>query len=240
MHEAAADDETILRISMDAKATVKVGPFSRNGKSRTLVKAADHDFKAEATLTPFGIYLPDFGELFLYMTTSKLTSDFIVDALDAFWAAVRDRFPKVTTLLINADNGPESHSRRGARWAQLMHRFVAFADQQQLTLQLAYYLPYHSKYNPVERVWGGLEQHWNGSRLDSIQTVLAFARTFSWQTRKPVVTLVERLYNTGAKLTHKAMTQLEQRFQRLNGLEKWLSPFHLFPLLKGFFFLEQP
>jgi hypothetical protein len=217
VHEAAADDETILRISMDAKATVKIGPFSRNGKSRTPVKAADHDFKAEATITPFGIYLPDFGELFLYMTTSKLTSDFIVDALDAFWAAVRNRFPKVTTLLINADNGPESHSRR----TQLMHRFVTFADQQQLTLQLAYYPPYHSKYNPVERVWGGLEQHWNGSLLDSIQTVLAFARTFSWQTRKPLVTLVERLYNTGAKLTHKAMTQLEQRFQRLNGLEKW-------------------
>jgi len=24
---------------------------------------------------------------------------------------------------------------------------------------LAYYLPYHSKYNPIERVWGRLEQH---------------------------------------------------------------------------------
>lgn len=169
------------------------------------------------TMTPFGIYLPDFGELFLYMTTSKLTSDFIVDALDAFWAAVRHRFPKVTTLLINADNGPETHSRR----TQLMHRLVAFADQQQLTVQLAYYPPYHSKYNPVARVWGGLEQHWNGSLPDSIQTVLAFARTFSWQTRKPVVSLVDRIYKTGAKLTRKAMTQLEQRFQALEGLEKW-------------------
>jgi hypothetical protein len=224
VHETAADDETILRISIDAKATVKIGPFSRNGKSRTIVKAADHDFKAEATMTPFGIYLPDFGELFLYMTTSKLTSDFIVDSLEAFWAAVRDRFPKVTTLLINSDNGPETHSRR----TQLMKRLVAFADQQQLTLQLAYYPPYHSKYNPVERVWGGLEQHWNGSLLDSIPTALAFARTFTWQTQKSVVTLVERIYKTGAKLSLKAMTQLEQRFKRLPGLEKWfvtISPF---------------
>lgn len=130
---------------------------------------------------------------------------------------MRHRFPKVTTLLINADNGPETHSRR----TQLMHRLVAFADQQQLTVQLAYYPPYHSKYNPVARVWGGLEQHWNGSLPDSIQTVLAFARTFSWQTRKPVVSLVDRIYKTGAKLTRKAMTQLEQRFQRLEGLEKW-------------------
>lgn len=43
VHDAAADDETILRLSIDAKATVKIGPFSRNGKSRTHVNAADHD-----------------------------------------------------------------------------------------------------------------------------------------------------------------------------------------------------
>ena len=49
----AADD--MLRISLDAKATVHIGPFSRRGKGRTKTKAADHDFKPEATLTPFGI-----------------------------------------------------------------------------------------------------------------------------------------------------------------------------------------
>jgi hypothetical protein len=54
----AADraDDT-LRISIDAKATVNIGPFSRRGRSRTKTKAADHDFKPEATLTPFGITL---------------------------------------------------------------------------------------------------------------------------------------------------------------------------------------
>lgn len=207
----------MLRLSIDAKAAVKIGPFSRNGKSRLPVNAADHDFKPEAKVTPFGIYLPDFSDLFLYMTTSKVTSDFIVDVLETFWEAVRARFPKVTTLLINVDNGPESHSRR----TQWMNRLVAFADQHQLTLQLAYYPPYHSKYNPVERVWGGLEQHWNGSLLDSINTLLAFACTFTWRTQTPVVTLVERLYETGVKLSQKAMTQLEQRLNRLDGLEKW-------------------
>ena len=44
-----------------------------------------------------------------------------------------------------------------------MHRIVAFAQQSQLHLELAYYPPYHSKYNPVERTFGWLEQHWNGS-----------------------------------------------------------------------------
>ena len=52
-----------LRVSIDAKATVKVGPFSRRGRSRTGTKAADHDFKPEATLTPFGIFLPEHDDL---------------------------------------------------------------------------------------------------------------------------------------------------------------------------------
>ena len=46
-----------------------------------------------------------------------------------------------------------------------MNRMVQIADQLQLTIQLAYYPPYHSKYNPVERFWGHLEQHWNGDLL---------------------------------------------------------------------------
>ncbi len=56
---ARADaDPTVLRLSMDAKATVKVGDFSRGGKKRVQVKAADHDFQAKATVTPVGILVP--------------------------------------------------------------------------------------------------------------------------------------------------------------------------------------
>ncbi len=53
--DRAAD---VLRLSLDAKATVKVGCFSRGGKSRVERKAADHDFKPTLTLTPYGIFLP--------------------------------------------------------------------------------------------------------------------------------------------------------------------------------------
>lgn len=203
---------------MDAKATVWAGLFSRGGKSRVIVKALDHDFQPDDKVTPFGIYLPAEGELYLYMTTSRVTSDFIVDCLADFWSAVQQRFPAVTTLLINADNGPETHSRR----TQFMYRLTQFADQQQLHLRLAYYPPYHSKYNPIERVWGGLEQHWNGDLLDTVDTILAFAKSFVWRTLHPMVTKVSQLYETGKGLMQKAMTHLEQtRFERLAGLEKW-------------------
>jgi hypothetical protein len=62
--EADAASDT-LRISMDAKATVKVGPFARGGKSRVSTKAADHDFQPAATVTPVGIFLPASGKWFV-------------------------------------------------------------------------------------------------------------------------------------------------------------------------------
>jgi hypothetical protein len=55
VNPAADRADDTLRISIDAKATVNIGPFSRRGKSRTKTEGADHDFKPEATLTPFGI-----------------------------------------------------------------------------------------------------------------------------------------------------------------------------------------
>jgi hypothetical protein len=212
---------------MDAKATVWAGLFSRGGQSRVIVKAIDHDFQPEAKVTPFGIYLPEAGELYLYMTISRVTSDFIVDCLEDFWTTVQVRFPAVTTLLINADNGPENHSRR----TQFMDRLTHWADRQQLLLRLAYYPPYHSKYNPIERVWGGLEQHWNGDLLDTVDTILAFATSFVWRLRQPTVTPINKLYDTGKALTHKAMNRLEKtRFERLPGLEKWFVSISPIPI----------
>ncbi len=84
-----------------------------------------------------------------------------------------------------------------------------------------YYPPYHSKYNAVERTFGWLEQHWNGSLLDTVDTVLNFAQSLEFKGRRPVVKLVTQVYETGVKLSQKAMNELEKQFQRLPGLEKW-------------------
>jgi transposase len=206
-----------LRISIDAKATVNIGPFSRRGRSRTKTKAADHDFKPEATLTPFGIFLPQYDDLWLYMARSKITSDFIVDRLEQWWREVRLRFLRVKTLVINLDNGPENHSRR----TQFLKRIVEFARKYGLVVQLAYYPPYHSKYNPIERCWGILEMHWNGSLMDSIGAVVGFARSMTWKGKHPVVDVVETTYNRGVRLKPEEMEALEARVKRLTALEKW-------------------
>ena len=57
---------------MDAKATVKVGEFSRDGVSRVRTQALDHDFHPEAQVTPVGILVPKHDDFHLFAVTSKV------------------------------------------------------------------------------------------------------------------------------------------------------------------------
>jgi hypothetical protein len=217
VNRAADAAATVLRLSMDAQATVKVGPFARGGKNRIPTVAAAHDFHPDATVTPGGIFLPALDELFLSGITSKVTSDCLVDCLRRWWEVVHDRFAHITTLVRNLDNGPENQSRR----TQCLRRLVDFAPDSGLTMRLASYPPYHSKYTPLERCWGILENHWNGALLDSIEAVIQFATTMTWKGKGPSVELVTTTSQTGMKLTKDAMQMVETQLQRLPGLDKW-------------------
>ena len=212
----ADNDEAVLRLSLDAKAVVKLGEFDRGGKTRVSTVAFDHDFDSSGTVTPYGIFLPVLAELFLYFTTSKITSDFIVDRLEQWWESVKERFGHIRTLVLNQDNGPENHSRR----TQFIKRMVEFAHKYQLNIRLAYYPPYFSKYNPIERTWAILENHWNGSLLNDVETVLRFAQSMTWKGKQPTVTLVTETYKTGIRLTKPQMAIYESQIQRLSNTEQ--------------------
>lgn len=205
-----------LRLSIDAKAKVKIGPFSRGGKNRQGEKALDHDFGPQKIVTPLGIFLPQYDETFLYFTESKVTADFIVNCLEKLWPNLKKRFsPDI--LVLNLDNGPENNSHR----TQFIKRIVDFALINQVTVKLAYYPPYHSKYNPVERVWGILENHWNGETLDSEEKVLGLARSMTYNGIHPEVEMVDGINPTGIALDKMEMAFYEENIVRFAGLEKW-------------------
>ena len=222
VNPAADGTDDVLRLSLDSKTAVKIGLYSRGGKCRTQRKAADHDFKPKQTLTPYGIFLPRYDDLYLYFTSSRVTSDFMVDVLDSWWLSNKQRFAKVKTLVINQDNGPENQSRR----TQFLKRIVGFAREHELLVRLAYYPPYHSKYNPIERCWGILEQHWNGDLLDEVEAVLGFARSMTWNGKHPVVELLTAIYQKGVRLSAKEMEQVEKEVNRLPDLGKWFVDIH--------------
>ncbi len=219
MHTQAAADRQTLRISLDTKAKVKIGAFSRQGVARGQqpVAAADHDMHPDAVLAPAGILEVDSGQLSVVFGTSRDTSDFVADCLDLWWTHRQAAHPNVQRLLINLDNGPEIGSSR----TQFMKRLVEFSDRQQLTLELAYYPPYHSKYNRIERCWGVLENHWNGALLNTVETALEWAQTMTWRGVAPLVHLLDHVYDTGVRLTKRWFRPIAQRLLRSPTLPKW-------------------
>lgn len=205
-------------MSMDCKATVNIGDYSRGGKTRGDHRAVDHDMGCQEKYTPFGVVNEDSGQLHLIFGSSAKTSDFIVDGLYAWWACQSSEVRNRCSLLhIKADNGPESSGRR----TQFLKRMVAFADPIGKPIQLLYYPPYHSKYNPVERCWGILEPHWNGTKLVDATTMLEWAKSMTWKGLHPIVELSSKVYEKGVSLSKAAMQEVEARLKRNPSLPKW-------------------
>ena len=119
--------------------------------------------------------------------------------------------------MINADNGPENSGVR----SQWLKRLVAFSAREDITIQLAYYPPYHSKYNPIERVFGVLENYWNGDPLRTVEKALGLAEGMTYNGVHPVAELVTKVYATGIKLSNQVRRLYEQALCRPPELRKW-------------------
>jgi hypothetical protein len=203
---------------MDCKATVNIGDYSRGGVTRGENRAADHDMGCEEKYTPLGLVDEDSGQLHIAFGSSAKTSDFIMDSLYGWWnqMALPER-NEFQLLQIKADNGPESNGRR----TQFLKRIVEFSDHIGKPIQLLYYPPYHSKYNPVERCWGVLEKHWNGALLSDVDLMLGWAKSMTWKGIHPIVNLSKTIYAKGVTLTKDSMRIIEARLERNPLLPKW-------------------
>lgn len=194
-----------------------MGNLSRGGFNRKDVNADDHDFDFASKLTPVGIYQPKEKDLTLYMVRSNATSDCYADIIESWFRAKQIEGAKIKRLVVNLDNGPEQNSRR----TQFMSRMQDFANTAGIEVHLAYYPPYHSKYNPVERTFGALEKHWHGEILDTEEKVIGYAKSMKWAGKVPAVKLVDKIYQTGVKVAKRVMKKINAGFDRKQGIENW-------------------
>lgn len=54
-----------------------------------------------------------------------------------------------------------------------------------------------------------------------VKTVLKFAKTLTFNGKKPMVNLVETIYQTGVTLTKQEMAKVEEQIERHPELGKW-------------------
>lgn len=197
---------------------MNIGDFSRGGLTRGDNQASDHDFGTGEHYIPCGIVDEDSGQLYVTFGNSYKTSDFIVDTLQQWWTELTPQQQQQTNKLqLKIDNGPESSGIR----TQFLKRMVAFSDAINIPIHLLYYPPYHSKYNPIERCWGILEQHWNGAKLTDALTMLQWALSMTWKGIHPLAKLSLRIYEKRISLTKKEMRPIEARLERNPLLPKW-------------------
>ena len=102
-----------------------------------------------------------------------------------------------------------------------MKRMIDFADKNNLEIVLAYYPPYYSKYNPIERCWGILENHWRATLLNTIETTLEWTKNMTWKGISPVIKPVKTAYQKGVRMAKKAFNALANRIDQDASLPKY-------------------
>ena len=213
--QAMNDDKTVL-ISLDTKDKVLIGPFSRGGENRIQIEACDHNLTNDC-LIPFGILDLKTDTPHFFGFTDKPTSLDLVDCIEEFW---KERYAnsKNNRLAILLDNGPDNSGVRTI----FLKGLIEISKKYNISIELIYYPPYHSKYNPIERLWARLENIWNGFLLETVDICLKFMRNLTWKGIKSVTKLKKTKYEKGLSVQKSEMKKLEEKhILRKEGIKKW-------------------
>lgn len=212
--EVAMKDESTALISIDTKDKVLIGPYSRKGRNRYKVEAVDHELTNNC-LVPFGILDLKTDIPYFFCFKGKPTSSDLVDCIEKYYKINCSDKKRLSILL---DNGPDNSGVRTTFLRGLIHICKTY----KITIELIYYPPYHSKYNPVERLWARLENIWNGSLLTSVEICLSFMKNLTWKGKKSFAKIEEVKYHKGLKVNKKDMKILENKhISRSSKLKKW-------------------
>jgi hypothetical protein len=196
-------------ISVDTKKKELIGDFKNDG--RTWCRRPDevnaHDFKqdASARAVPYGLYVLNQNQGFVFVGISADTPQFAVDAIARWWLSPGQwNFPKAGKLLILCDAGG-SNSYRARLWKWQLQGQLA--DRFGLAVTVCHYPTGASKWNPVEhRLFAFISNNWAGKPLRSLPLMLGYIRGTQTETGLRVrAQLIRKHYRTKVKVTTQAM-----------------------------------
>lgn len=62
--------------------------------------------------------------------------------------------------------------------------------------------------------------------LDTVEAVVGYAQSMTWNQKQPVVRLVTQAYKLGVRLSKKVMKAIERKLSRLPRLPSWFIDIH--------------
>lgn len=199
-------------ISVDTKKKELIGNFKNAGRTwgQAPERVDAHDFPHDALgrAVPYGIYDLHANCGTVYVGQSADTPAFAVSNL-THWvrSEMRERYPRATQLLIEADSGG-SNSARSRVWKYRLQTQIA--DPYGITLTVCHYPPGASKWNPIEhRLFSEISKTWAGCPLRSFDVMLHYLRDTTTQTGLRVrAHLVSEVYQTGERVTDDELATL--------------------------------
>ena len=138
-------------ISIDTKKKELLGNFYREGviETQATIAVNDHDFssKGQGTLIPHGIYDVAKNLGYLHLNMSHDTTELACDSVEAWWQEHgRQQYPNAKKLLMLCDGGGSNSASKYVFKEDLQ----ALTNRLGLSIRVAHYPPYCSKYNPIE------------------------------------------------------------------------------------------
>ena len=211
------NNDEVAALSIDDKATKKIGKFSDNGMTWIDTKALDHDTIFKYAIKPFGILDLKTNETFVTCTPYSSTAEFKVNCIEKYIIR-KNKNKKLKKLILFLDNGPENSSRRRLWLKQLTNLSIKY----NLIIQLVYYPPYCSKYNKIERVWARVQKEWRRITIETLDILIDCLNKITWKNVKMNGYLSTKEYETGIKISDYEMeAKINPHIIREEGLEKW-------------------
>lgn len=209
-------------ISMDTKKKEFLGNLYRPGRvyTRVAIKAFDHDFPswASGVIIPHGFYDVGRNEGCLHLGLSRDTSEFACDSLRLYWEQEGSRlYPDADELLLLCDGGGSNGSRTHI-FKQDLQQLV---NELGLTIRVAHYPAYCSKFNPIERrLFSQVTRACQGVLFDTLATVRSLMEKTSTQSGLSVtVRVINKLYEVGRKASENFKKHMPIVFDEV--LPKW-------------------
>ena len=217
--EVKMSRDNVCAFTIDTKATKDVGDVSDNGSSWIKKEALDHDTNVEYKVKPFGISNMKTNETTVYCNTNNATAEFMAECLETQIKNDMVQNPNIDKVYLFLDNGPENSSRR-TLW---IYNLIMMAIRLNITIELVYYPPYHSKYNLIEHYWGVLQRSWNGLIIDSLDKLIGAINGTKWHGINSKGILIDKSYEKGKSVDKDELKKLiEQHISYPNsGIEKW-------------------
>lgn len=199
-----------------------IGNFSRGGELYTQerVHVNDHDFRSQSDGIAIPHALYDLGKNtgFITIGTSHDTSEFACDCIYRWWKQIgKSEYTDATSILILCDCGGSNN----ARYYIFKEKLQMLADKIGTEIRIAHFPPYTSKYNPIEhRLFPHVTHACKGLIFNDIKIVKeAMANTKTKKGLRTIVSVVDKIYETGKKVSEGFKENMRIRFDEL--LPKW-------------------